>query len=169
MSNNNQDAESPAKGRLHQGLGSTSPYPVSRLAPAVELLDLAKEIAHADEMINGRVTAKLQVIADQVKSLQAQARKILEDARRDQHLNHAKCAFKRIPGCTYHLYARPNGDLEFSMLSPRDWGGTPPCRFQGSFRLESDMSWVPTEQAPRSGDTRETVYRLLEATSDLSE
>ena len=54
----------------HKGSDNTAPYPVSRMAPAVELVDLAKEIAHADQMLNLQVNNKLRVIADQIKNLQ---------------------------------------------------------------------------------------------------
>lgn len=50
-----------------------SPYPVSRLAPAFNLVDLAQEISQADEMLAIQASAQLKVIADQVKLLQQQS------------------------------------------------------------------------------------------------
>lgn len=147
---------------LHKGPEHASPYPVSRLAPAIELVDLAKEIAKADNMLNTRASAKLKVIADQMKALQAEARFVLEETKRDQDLHRAQCNFKRHPGKVYHLYRRPDATLYFSMLSPADWRGAPPHEFQGSYRLESDMSWTPAEQIDRPDDTHELVNRLLE-------
>jgi hypothetical protein len=146
---------------LHRGPAHASPYPMQRLAPAVQLVDLAAQIAEADQQVASRVSAQLQVIADQVKALQAQARRILEQARQDQQLNHARCAFKRIPGRLYHLYRRPDQGLEFSLLSPADWGGQPPQPYVGSYRLEPDYSWTPLEELDRADDSRETVSRLL--------
>lgn len=149
-------------GELHQGADHSAPYPVSRLAPSIELVDLAQQIQHADDVVTTRVSAKLQVIADQVKALQAEARVILEAARKDQELHRARCSFKRIPGKTYHLYRRGNGQTEFSMLAPEDWGARCPHEFIGSYRLEADMSWTPAaEIGQRGDDTRETVSRLL--------
>ena len=55
-----------------------SPYPVSRLAPAFGLVDLAREIALADEMLANRAEAQLSVIASQVRLLQQQAQTILQ-------------------------------------------------------------------------------------------
>lgn len=121
----------------------SSPYPVSRLAPAFGPADLAREISEADKLLNTRVGAKLKVIADQIKSLQQEARSILAEARRDQELNHARCTFQRKPGNTYHLYKKKNGTTYFSLLSPADWRQRPPHYFVGSFRLENDMSWTP--------------------------
>lgn len=131
------------EGEQHTGPGRAAPYPVSRLAPAIELVDLAGQIAEADRALDLRVNAKLKVIADQIKALQAEARKILEEAQHDQELHRACCAFKRKPGSIYHLYRRPEGGRYFSMLSPRDWRGAPPHEFIGSYRLENDLSWTP--------------------------
>jgi hypothetical protein len=54
-------------------------------------------------------------------------------------LNQAQCAFKRIPGKTYHLYRRANGRTFFSMLPPAEWGGsTPNC--YGPAARESNLT-----------------------------
>ncbi len=128
--------------QLHRGADSASPYPLSRLAPEIHLVDMAKEIEMADRFINTRVSAQLRLISEQIRQLQEQARKVLADARRDQQLHQAECRFKRIPGNIYHLYRRPNGELYFSMLSPDDWRNDPPHEYKGAFRLAPDMSWV---------------------------
>ncbi|MCB1803367.1 MAG: DUF2452 domain-containing protein [Gammaproteobacteria bacterium] len=151
---------------LHDGPAHSSPYPASRLAPGFGLVDLAREIEQADRAVAGRLGAQLEVIAEQVKSLQAQARRILEQARSDQRLHHARCAFRRIPGKTYHLYEHGDGSLTFSMLSPDDWGGRPPHTFVGSYRLESDLSWVAADAVDDSrSDSRALVSGLLAACS----
>lgn len=149
------------QGQLHQGPDHAAPYPVSRLAPAIELVDLAKEIAHADNMVNTRASAKLKVIADQIKALQAEARAALEEAHRDQELHRAQCNFKRIPGKIYHLYRKADKTRYFSMLSPEDWRSAPPHAYEGSYRLENDMSWTPADQVDAPDDTRDIVYKLL--------
>jgi len=148
-------------GTNHQGADRSSPYPVSRLAPQVELVDLARQISEADSMVNNRVSAKLQVIADQIKALQTEARAVLEEARQDQDLHHAACQFKRIPGRLYHLYKKADGKRYFSMLSPDDWNGRSPHTYINSYRLENDMSWTPLEKLDQDDDSRERVNRLL--------
>jgi hypothetical protein len=140
MSSNHKNHE--GKGEVHQGEARSAPYPVSRLGATVDLVNLAQEISTADSHINTRVSAKLQVIADQIRHLKAEAREVLEAARRDQELHRAQCNFKRIPGKIYHLYTRNDGSSYFSMLGPADWGGRPPHQFKGSYRLENDMSWT---------------------------
>lgn len=150
------------KGNVHKGHGRSAPYPVSRLGASVDLIDLAQEIATADSHINTRVSAKLQLIADQIRHLQQEAREALESAQRDQGLHRAQCNFKRIPGRIYHLYQRSDGASYFSMLGPDEWGNKPPHEFKGSYMLENDMSWTDAEQAGRPDDSRELVKRLLE-------
>lgn len=156
MSNNNKH-----KGDNHQGADNTSPYPVSRLSPQVELVNLAKQIAEADAMVNTRVSAKLKVIADQIRALQQEALNALEEAKHDQQLHRAECNFKRIPGKLYHLYRKASGVTYFSMLSPDDWNGKAPHEYINSYRLENDMSWTPLEKLNDEDDSRELVNRLL--------
>jgi hypothetical protein len=122
-----------------------SRYPVSRLAPAFDLVDVAREIQEADRVTSAVVGGQLDVIAEQIRALQDKARAILDQARRTAELHRASCNFKKRPGGIYHLYRRPNGEAYFSMLSPADWGNAPPHPFEGSFRLEIDASFTPLD------------------------
>ncbi len=147
---------------IHRGADHSAPYPLSRLAPAIELLDLAKEVAQADSMLTGVATGKLRVIAEQMKALQKEAKKVLTQVQQDQELHRVPCHFKRQPGRFYHLYRKSDGVRYFSMLSPDEWGGQPPHEFLGSFRLEADMSWTAASQAT-ADDTRLMIQSLLDA------
>jgi hypothetical protein len=149
------------KAVLHRGAALSSPYPVSRLAPAFDSGELAAEVARAESMLSARTAAKLRVIADQIKLLQQEAHKVLADAKEEQTLTRARCTFKRIPGRTYHLYRKSVGEPFFSMLAPAEWGGAVPYEFLGSYRLETDYSWTPAERADRPDDTGELVAQLL--------
>lgn len=151
------------KPEIHTPLTNSLPYAASRLGPGIELLDIAQEIAQADTIVNVRVSAKLKVIADQIRHLQQEARSILEETQRDQQLHEAECHFKRIPGKTYHLYEKNNQQQYFSMLTPAEWGSHPPHTFPGSYRLENDMSWTAIDEVTTAttDDSREIVDRLL--------
>ncbi len=129
------------RGPNHRGPDRSAPYPVSRLAPAVQLVDLAREIARADEVVAARSNAELRLIAEQIRQLQARARQVLEDAQRDQDLHRVPCGVRRVPGRVYHLYRRGDGSRYFSLLSPAEWGGAPPHEYLGAYRLEADMRW----------------------------
>lgn len=122
---------------------STSPYPMSRLSAPHDLIDVAREIQQADALIGAVTSSRLELLARQIRALQDEARAILEAARRDSDLHRAACNFKKRPGHMYHLYRRDDGRRYFSILSPQDWGGSPPHTFAGSYRLEVDMSWTP--------------------------
>ena len=119
----------------------SSPYPLSRLSPRYELVDVAREIEQADGLLGTVVSGKLDVIADQIRALQAEARRILESAKQASDLHRAACNFKKRPGAVYHLYERSEGELYFSLLGPDEWGGSPPHAFKGTYRLELDMNF----------------------------
>ncbi len=118
------------------------PYPASRLAPRFDLVDIAAEIARADQTVSVVASAKLDVIRKQILALQEEARAVLDEAARAARLHRAKCNFHKVPGHVYHLYQRAEGELYFSMISPTEWGGRPPHRFEGSYRLENDQSFT---------------------------
>ncbi len=149
-------------GLKHTGRAATSPYPTSRLAPAIDLVDLARQIEESDKVLGTAMNAKLEVIAAQIRALQAQAREVLAEAREDARLHRARCNFQRRIGHIYHLYERPDGETYFSMLAPADWNDAPPHRHIRSYRLEPDMSWTPTEQIDQRGETRLEIEELLE-------
>ena len=149
-------------GPNHQGDARSAPYPVSRLGAATDLVDIARQIGSADASVATHTHARLRVIADQMQALQDEARRILEDARRDQELHRAECAFKRIPGKVYHLYRRSDGRTLWSMLSPREWGTRPPHEFVGSYRLEADQSWTALDQVNQGADVDAMLRRLID-------
>lgn len=135
-----------ASGDRHQGSLATSPYPMSRLAPVHDLVDAAREIQAADKVIGTATNAKLEIIVEQIRALQAQARTVLSQARENALLHRAACGFQKRVGATYHLYHRQDGDAYFSMLSPADWRDAPPHAFEGSYRLEPDMAWTRIDE-----------------------
>jgi hypothetical protein len=145
----------------HQGADHSAPYPVSRMAPAFELVNLAEEISQADTTLATHASGKLRLIANQIKALQDEARQLLEQTQRDQLLHRAQCNFKRQPGKTYHLYQKPNGTNYFSMLSPAEWDGKPPHAFVGSYQLQLDMSWTPVEELTQGNEQTEEILRHL--------
>lgn len=146
----------------HDGPARTSPYPVSRLAPRHDLVDVAREIAEADRAIGAVVGGKLEVIARQIRALQEEATSLLEEARRDLALHRAEHGFVLRPGSIYHLYRRDGDRLYWSLLSPEDWGGEPPHPYEGSYRLEGDQSWTPVEELDeRAAEPPEELVRKL--------
>ena len=72
----------------------------------------------ADQFTRATAGSKLQVIAEQVRFLQQQARAVLEEANRSRELHHIACNFKKIPGKIYYVYRRDDGSNYMSMISP---------------------------------------------------
>jgi len=158
-----KDKEQASSHKLtHQGEDYSAPYPVSRMAPSFDLVNLAEEISQADATLAAHASGKLRLIAKQIKALQDEARLVLEQTQRDQLLHRAQCNFKRQTGKIYHLYQKANGASYFSMLAPAEWGNKPPHTFLGSYQLQMDMSWKPVEElASNNNETEEIIKRLL--------
>lgn len=132
-------------GPRHGGPARTSPYPTHRLAPPHSLVDLAREIERADEVLHCTTHGRLDELAEQIRLLQARAREIIAEAAVDRYLHRAGCSFSRRVGASYHLYRRENGSVYFSMLAPEEWK-EPPHEFVGTFRLNGDRSWTAIEE-----------------------
>ena len=154
--------EKKVEGGLLVVSGRSSPYGMSRLAPAWELVDLVREVERADEVLGAVASGQLAVIVEQMRVLQGQARRILERAVESRDLHRVACNFERVPGDIYHLYRRPGGELYFGLLSPEDWGGNPPHCWEGSYRLERDMSWTSVEDIVERDEKVGEVRALLE-------
>jgi hypothetical protein len=147
------------------GPSSLSPYPISRMSAPHDLVDTAREIQKADGVITAVASEKLGMIAEQIRALQAQARDVLARAQRDAELHRAECRFQKVSGQVYHLYRRTRDGSDapyFSMLSPADWRGKAPDRFEGSYRLENDASFTPLDEiAARDGRALSSRKLLL--------
>jgi hypothetical protein len=143
-----------------RGPQAAATYPMSRLAPAFQLVDVAKQIEEADHLLGAVTSGKLHTILEQVRALQRQAEAVLAETQKSAELHRVACQAKKRPGATYHLYEKPDGSRYFSLLSPEEWG-TPPHSFVGSYRLELDQSFTPVERiVEREADAR-AVTRLL--------
>lgn len=129
------------------------------------LIELARFVQSADSHTKSVVGGKLELISEQIRALQEQAKTVLTDARRDLELSHAKCNFQRKPGNTYHLYRKvtPDGveEVFFSMLSPNEWAGSPPHEYMDSYRLEYDMSWTQVDRIEERDRRRQFNPMLL--------
>ena len=74
----------------HDGPAHSSPYPVSRLAPGFQLVDLAREIDQADQVIGSRLGGQLEVIAEGVESQQIRDFLVAAGCRRFQGFYYAE-------------------------------------------------------------------------------
>ena len=137
------------KGENHQGQDHRSPYPLSRQSPAMELVELAEEVAKADDLLTLQAVGKLRLLAEQIEALKTKAQEILTETRRNQQLHRVECKIKKREGEIYHLYQRENESLMFSIVSPMEWGASTDrskLTFIGSYRLERDGTFTPFSQ-----------------------
>ena len=136
----------------YEGPSHAAPYPLSRTAPSYDLVDVAAQIQRADQTLATMTGGKLGVIAEQIAKLQEQARMLLDKARRDSELHRVRCSFEKRPGGEYHLYRKDDGELWFSRIAPDEWLTPRPQTFEGTYRLELDMSFtridVPEDAPP---------------------
>ncbi|MEE4313048.1 MAG: DUF2452 domain-containing protein [Desulfofustis sp.] len=133
------------KGEKHEGPDYRSPYPVNRLSPTIDLVEMARVVAAADDILALQAAGKLRLLAEQMAELQEKARQILLTTQQNQELHRVSCAFRKVPGKIYHLYRRRDNTSFFSLIAPAEWsamGNDPPARFVGSYRLEADQSWT---------------------------
>ncbi|XP_071805154.1 uncharacterized protein C1orf50 homolog [Asterias amurensis] len=138
-------------------------------ADPTDLVELAKVVQKADEFTRANAGNKLLTIAEQIRYLQQQARKVLEDAKRDNILHHAACNIKKRPGQIYYLYKRQSGQNYFSILSPQDWGKSCPHEYLGCYRLEYDMSWTPEKDMERRGQEIAIIDKVLTSQACLTQ
>merc|ERR1719270_2213493 len=130
---------------------------------------LAAQVQKADQFTRATAGSKLTVIAEQVRFLQEQAKKELEDARLNALLHKTACNFKKVPGKTYYVYKqRANPDEEMlSMISPEEWGPGGP-EYVGGYRLEFDMSRTELKDCDRKSNETALINKILDTnTSDL--
>merc|ERR1711936_1480237 len=134
-----------------------------------DLVELAAQVQKADQFTRATAGSKLTVIAEQVRFLQEQAKKVLEDARLNALLHKTACNFKKVPGKTYYVYKRrANPDEEMlSMISPEEWGPGGP-EFVGGYRLEFDMSWTELKDLERRGNEIQMINKILDTSQAVS-
>uniref|UniRef100_F6PRN9 Uncharacterized protein n=1 Tax=Ciona intestinalis TaxID=7719 RepID=F6PRN9_CIOIN len=126
-----------------------------------DLIDLAQQIQQCDSSIQAAASSKLRTILDQMRSLQEQAKKVLEETKRDAELHHAACNFKKIPGKLYYLYRRPSGQTYFSMLSNEEWGASCPHEFLACYKLEYDFTWTLYEDIEKREEDNILISKLI--------
>lgn len=132
----------------------------AKKATPADLVELAKEVQRSDEEVRHVASGKLQIIAEQIRFLQEQAKRVLDDAKESADLNSAKCNFVKKPGHTYYLYERSSGISYFSLLGPHEWAECPHT-FLAAFRYEHDRSWTKLKDIARKDKELKVIDNLL--------
>lgn len=126
-----------------------------------DIVELAKIVKKGDEFVRANAGNKLMVIADQIRYLQQQAQKCLQDAKRDADLHHAACNMVKKAGMMYYLYKRPSGQRYFSMISPQEWGKSFTHEYLGAYRLEHDFSWTLAKDVEERAKNFAAIDKVL--------
>lgn len=134
---------------------------------AGDLEKLVETLKNSETHVKNTALNKLQVIGEQIKFLQQQAKDILESASTNNDLHHIPCNFVKVPGKIYHLYQRPSGDKLWSMISPEEFGASNKNEHLGSFRMEVDRSWTPVDKLQEYSENRAFAESLLNRTQNL--
>ncbi|MCB1173749.1 MAG: DUF2452 domain-containing protein [Leptospiraceae bacterium] len=127
-------------------------YGSSRLDPAIRLVDRAREIEAATDIIQGQVHGKLALIQEQIRALQEQAHAVLDQSARDLELHNVPCNFEKKAGQTIHLYQKKDQRRCFSLLSPAEWGRALPYEYVASYVLQSDRSFKEVGRKTAASD-----------------
>ncbi|GAB1608120.1 uncharacterized protein C1orf50 homolog isoform X1 [Argonauta hians] len=149
------------------GVQLVNPHNTHKASPT-DLVHLAQQIQKGNEFIRANAVNKLTVIADQIKYLQNQARKVLEESHRDDTLHHVPCNMVKKPGHIYYLYRKPSGQDFLSIISPEEWGKSCSNQFLGGFRLEHDQSWTPMDNLEKRDSEIQLMEKVIAIHKNLS-
>ena len=70
---------------------------------------------------NSNNYSKLKVLFKQMENIKKEIEEIVQESIETEELEKINCNFKKITGKNYFLYQRPNNELFFSILSPKEW------------------------------------------------
>lgn len=106
------------------------PYGTNVGAPAINIEDVGgwKKISASE--VNKQLKTKFDELKSEYESL-------VEEYRWNDLIFKADYNFIPVIGETYHLYARENGTIFLSMISPNEWK----MDYVGSFKLTSTQKW----------------------------
>jgi hypothetical protein len=116
-------------------------HPTRTLDPPITIVEQAKEIEKAEELLKFKVHHKLDLILRQIKVLQEEARNVVQAAHDDMEMHKVRCAFQKVPGEILYLYDDKKHGLYFSRLSPADWNNHSPHAYKGAYRMSPDRSY----------------------------
>jgi len=150
------------------GVQLVNTHSTNKNADPMDLVELAQTIQKADEFTKATAGSKLTEIANQIKYLQERARKVLEQAQRDNKLHHYACNIVKKPGTIYYLYERDSGQKYMSILSPEEWGASLPHLFLGAYKLEHDQSWTPIAEMEERGEQFALIDKIFHAQNALT-
>ena len=90
-------------------------------------------------------TSKLKHhFSSKFSELQSEYKKLIEEININERLYLAKHSFEPIPGKSYHLYIKENGEF-LSLISPKEWSDR--FEYVGTFEFLSDGRWIEISES----------------------
>lgn len=113
------------------------PYPSSTLGPKIVPNDLTNFRSRGVSQVE-------KELKQQLRELKERYEQVIDDFNWNKLVYEAEFAFEPVMGDTYHLYEgrKPNASSRLSLVPPEEWPGR---GWIGSFRLNVDRRWEPTE------------------------
>ena len=104
------------------------------------------EELHQNKMIraiqrNSNNYGKLKVLLKQMKNIQDEIETLCLESIEVDYLEEVDCNFKKIPGKSYYLYMKPDGQKFFSMIAPNEWNTK--NRFLNEYFYDYDLTFQP--------------------------
>jgi hypothetical protein len=107
--------------------------------PNIEELNQHKMIKAIQR--NSNNYGKLKVLLKQMEFLQNEIETLCLESVENDYLEDIDCSFKKIPGNTYYLYLKPNGQKFFSIIAPNEWNTK--NKFLDKFFYDYDLTFQP--------------------------
>lgn len=90
---------------------------------------------------NSNNYGKLKVLLKQMELIQNEIQTLCLESIETDYLEDIDCNFKKIPGKSYYLYMKPDGQKFFSMISPNEWNTK--NRFLNEYFYDYDLTFQP--------------------------
>ena len=112
---------------------------LSKLITIPNLENLEKDKIVKSVQRNSNNYAKLKVLFKQLENIKREIDEVINESVESQNLDMVKFNFKKIPGNSYFLYQKPEKELFFSMLNPKEWKTK--NIFMGEYYYDYDLSF----------------------------
>jgi len=117
------------------------PYAHTLAGAIIRPIDKGRAKGNAMSAMYEQTASQLHQIKDQVALLLEQAQDIHDRIDLSEKVYLADCAFVPVMGQVYQLYEKKDGSWIISMVTPEEWGASPPYFWLATARLMHDHTW----------------------------
>jgi hypothetical protein len=117
------------------------PYAHERGGATIKPVDKGKIKGLAMTAMYEQTDMQLDQIKAQIELLARQANEIQNRMTISERIYEAEMGIDPIVGRIYYLYVRKNGKSVLSLVSPAEWGPSPPYDYIATIKLLADHTW----------------------------